>query len=75
MILTNYEFYNTPGGDVMIAEIGKPIRPLDESEDKLIDTLLDIIRDRWPLAYKRLAENYTKSEKNIRHYNFRMVKR
>lgn len=75
MVLQNIEFYNTPSGDVIVAEIAKPIKVLDENDTSLISTLLEVIMDRWPEAYKRLAENYTKSERNIRHYNFRMVKR
>ena len=75
MELKNIEFYNTPSGDVIIAEINKPIRVLCEEDTELINSLLQIINDRWPIAYKRLSENYTKSERNIQHYNFRMVKR
>lgn len=75
MELKNIEFYNTPSGDVIIAELNKPIRILAEEDTELIQTLLQIINDRWPIAYKRLAANYTMSERNIRHYNFRMVKR
>ena len=75
MLLRNIEFYNTPSGEVVISEAHKPIRVLEESDTELINELLDIIRDRFPLSYKRLSENYTRSEKNIAHYNFRMVKR
>ena len=75
MELRNIEFYNTPSGDVIIAEVNKPIRVLAENDTELIESLLEIINDRWPIAYKRLAENYTKSERNVRHYNYRMVKR
>lgn len=75
MLLRNIEFYNTPSGEVVISEPHKPIRVLEESDTELINELLDVIRDRFPLAYKRLSENYTRSEKNISHYNYRMVKR
>ncbi len=75
MELKNIEFYNTPSGDVIMSELNKPIRVLSEQDTDIIDSLLQVINDRWPLAYKRLAANYTMSERNIRHYNFRMVKR
>lgn len=75
MILRNIEFYNTPSGEVVISEPCKPIRILDENDRELINELLDIIRERFPQAYKRLSENYTRNEKNISHYNYRMVKR
>lgn len=75
MELRNIEFYNTPSGDVIIAELNKPIRVLSEEDTELIQSLLQIINDRWPIAYKRLSTNYTMSERNIRYYNYRMVKR
>lgn len=75
MLLRNIEFYNTPSGEVVISETHEPIHVFEESDTELINELLDVIRDRFPLAYKRLSENYTRSEKNIAHYNFRMVKR
>ena len=45
MILKNIEFYNTPSGDVIIAEVNQPIRVLVEEETELIDSLLQTISD------------------------------
>lgn len=65
MLLRNVEFYNTPSGEVVVLEENKPIRVLKVSDTELINELLDVLKDRFPLAYERLSSNYSRSEKNI----------
>lgn len=75
MLLRNVEFYNTPSGEVVVLEENKPIRVLKVSDTELINELLDVLKDRFPLAYERLSSNYSRSEKNIKFYNYQMIKR
>ena len=74
-LLSNIEFYNTPTGEVMVSEQNKPIRQLSEKDTEFIAELLDIINTRYPLAFKRLSENYIASKGNPPYFNFRIVKR
>ena len=57
----NLEFYNTPDGDIMLKEVGKPARPFREADRDIISELLAIIRDRYPKAHAALMELYSKS--------------
>ena len=36
----NLEFYNTPDGDIMLKEVGKPARPFREADRDIISELL-----------------------------------
>ena len=63
MILCNIEFYSTPDGEVMVKECNQDVRKLEESDRDLILSFFIAIRDRYPVAFKRLSELYSKSEK------------
>lgn len=72
---SNIEFYNSPDGDIMLKEVGKPARPFKESDRSLISELLAIIRDRYPKAHAALMELYSKSTMNRTYYEYRVVHR
>ncbi len=73
--LSNIEFYNTPEGDVMTKELGKPAEPLKDSSRPIISYMLSIIRDRYPKAHAALMKLYSCSTMNRWYYEFRVVHR
>ena len=75
MILSNIEFYSTPDGEVMIKEHNQPVRKLEEEDRNLVQTLFIIIRDRYPVAFERLSELYSRSERNRNHFEFKIIHR
>ena len=74
-VLSNLEFYNTPEGDVMMKEFGKPAIVLKDTERPTIEYMLTIIRDRYPKAHARLMQLYSSSTMNRWHYEFKVVHR
>lgn len=73
--ITNLEFYNTPEGDVMMKELGKPAIQLKDSDRPIIEYMLSIIRDRYPKAHVALMKLYSSSTMNRWHYEFQVVHR
>lgn len=73
--ITNIEFYNTPEGDVMMKELGKPAIQLKDTNRPTIEYMLTIIRDRYPKAHTALMNLYSSSTMNRWHYEFRVVHR
>lgn len=73
--LSNIEFYNTPEGDVVIKEVDKPAKVLEQSDTVFISKMLAVIRDRYPEAFKALMAVYSKSSLNIPYFNFMAVSR
>ena len=62
--IANIEFYNTPEGDVMMKELGRPAVVLDENNRPTIECMLSVIRDRYPKAHTRLMQIYSSSIMN-----------
>lgn len=75
MSLENTEFYTTPDGQVMIKECDKPVRLLEESDRNVVQEMYMIIRDRYPEAFNKLSQLYSKSERNQFHFEFKIVHR
>lgn len=76
MKASNIEFYGTPSGEVMIMEHGKPLRKyIEEKEYDLTSEMLEYISEFYPEAFSALAELYTQSERNRRHFEYKMVHR
>lgn len=75
MILCNVEFYSTPDGEVMIKGHNQPVRKLEESDRSLVQTLFAVIRDRYPIAFRRLSEIYSVNERNRYHFEFLIIHR
>lgn len=74
MVLTNIEFYNTPEGDIMIKEPGKAVRIFSETDRDIVTELLRYIREVYkPATFEKLAEKYSRYEKNHVHYEFLMA--
>ena len=48
---------------------------VDECQTELIKSMLDEIRECYPLAYKALAKEYEKSSLNIPYYQYLVVRR
>lgn len=74
-MIESIEFYNTPEGDVMVKRWNEPVHVLKEQDRELIQKMLSVINDRYPTAFKALAEIYSKSSMNRRYYEYRMVHR
>lgn len=75
MKLSSIEFYSTPDGEVMVKELNQGVRKLEETDRELVQALFIAIRDRYPIAFKRLSELYSQSEKNHLHFEFRIIHR
>ena len=73
--LANIEFYNTPDGSVMYKENGQPVKQLSENDRGIIESMLGVLRNRYPIAFSRLAELYSRYERNRVHFEFMMVHR
>ena len=73
--LANIEFYNTPDGSVMYKENGKPVKLLAEDDRGIIETMLDVLRNRYPIAFGRLADLYSRYERNRVHFEYMMIHR
>ena len=73
--LANIEFFKTPDGDVMYKRQGEGVRVLTEHDRDLVVDLLSLIRTRYPEAFNAVSDIYSRSERNRRWYEFRMVSR
>lgn len=73
--LSNIEFYSTPDGEVMMRAFNQPLQKLEESDRDLIQALFIAIRDRYPVAFKRLSELYARNERNRLHFEYMIVHR
>lgn len=74
-MIDSIEFYNTPDGDVMVKKVNQPVHVLKEKDRDLIQKMLSVINDRYPEAFKALAEIYSKSSMNRVYYEYKMVHR
>ncbi len=74
-MLTNIEFYNTPGGDVACKQVDQAMFILNESHTDIIENMLSVINELWPDAFKCLSEIYSKSSMNKRYYEYLMIHR
>lgn len=69
------EFYKTPEGDVMYKHAGDPVKELVQQDRDMISALIDLVRTRYPKAFKGLSELYTVSEPNRFLFEFKIVSR
>lgn len=69
------EFYMTPKGEVMLKEEGKPEDQLKETDYDFISSFLNVIEEFYPVAYKKLMEEYARSEKRRTYRDFLAVRR
>lgn len=69
------EFYMTPKGEVMLREEGKPEHQLKETDYDFISSFLNVIEEFYPDAYKKLMEEYARSEKRRTYRDFLAVRR
>lgn len=53
--MESVEFYNTPEGDVMYKQLGKPVQELTDDSREVIGEMLDLIKTRYPQAFKALC--------------------
>ena len=75
LFLQNIEFYNTPDGAVMVKEQGHPVKELLQTDRDIIEPMLAALRDRYPIAFSRLSELYSKSETNRWVFEYKMIHR
>lgn len=74
-LLSNIEFYNTPDGTIMVKAYEQPVRALVSSDRGLIQAMLSVIRELYPDAFSKLAELYSRHERNHILYEFNIVSR
>lgn len=70
--MESVEFYNTPEGDVMYKQLGKPVQELTADSREVIEEMLDLIKTRYPQTFRALCELYTASELNRKVYEFKL---
>lgn len=75
MRLNSIEFYSTPDGDVMVKPINEPVYVLTPGNRDIIQGLLSVLTDLYPIAFERLSHIYSKSERNREYYEYKMVHR
>lgn len=73
--LNNIEFYNTPSGEIMYKSEMEGVAKLAESDQDIIQWFLDIISERYPEAFSRLSDLYSKRSRNRMYFEFSMVRR
>ncbi len=69
------EFYKTPEGAVMYRRQGEAVRELHAGDRAVVCELLDVIRVRYPDAFRALADEYSRHEPNRMLYEWRIVTR
>lgn len=75
MDLACIEFYNTPEGDVMVKPVNGAVYVLKESNRDVIQSMLQLIDDRYPEAFKALSKLYSSNSMNRVNYEYLMVHR
>lgn len=75
MKLNNIEFYNTPDGEIMVKPFEQPVFVLSLANRDLIQDMLSLLRDRYPIAFERLSQMYSRSERNRDYFEYKMVHR
>lgn len=75
MKLNNIEFYSTPDGNIMVKPIEQPVFQLTQSHRDIIQSVMSILIDRYPIAFERLSQLYSRSERNRDFFEFKMVHR
>lgn len=71
----NVELYTTPEGDVMYKPLNEAVKKLEITDRDFIQWYLNRIGERFPKAFQRLSETYSKHERNRLFYEFKMASR
>jgi len=75
MELTNFEFYGTLSGSVIIAEKDKSLRAYEQSEQSFTIAMLEKIDNFYPEASKALDETYSPVKVNKAYFDYKKVHR
>lgn len=73
--MTAVEFYNSPDGTVMYKTVGGSVREFREENREMVTMLFQLIRDRYPRAFKALSDLYSKEEDSRETFEFKIVSR
>ena len=73
--ISKVEFYTTPDGAVMIKENQKPVRELKANDRAVIESILMVLRERYPEAFEKLSQTYTMNERNRIFFEYNIVHR
>lgn len=73
--MKSVEFYNTPDGSVMYKPVGEAVRELHQEDREMVGWMMSVIRDRYPQAFARLSELYSKSEPCRELFEWKIVSR
>lgn len=74
-LLVNIEFFSSPIGEVYIKPSNEPMKMFESSDRELIEQMLVVLNDRYPGAFKRLSEIYSRYEANRYNYEYKMIHR
>jgi len=75
MELSNFEFYGTPSGSVMIEEQGGALRVYEQTDRAFTQGILEKINDFYPEAFASLSETYSPVKVNKPYFEYKMVHR
>lgn len=72
--MKNVEFFVSPDA-IHYQPLDQSIRQFVETDREAVTGVLTIVRQFYPAAYARLAERYSKSQKNRAYFEFLMASR
>lgn len=75
MRLSDFEFYGTPNGSVMISGQGKTLKVYEVSDRDFTIAMIEKIGQDYPVALKALCEYYQKSSANKAYFEYLIVHR
>lgn len=75
MNFNEFEFYNTPTGEVMVKPKDGAVFVLTEDHTEIISLVLDFFSNIYTEAYDRVAHIYSKSSLNKKWFEYRMAVR
>lgn len=74
MILRNIEFIGLPDGEVEVRVMNEPSYRLEESHRAFINSFIELLIAKRPIAYSALQQRYIKSKTNTTYYEFLIVR-
>jgi len=75
MKLSDYEFYGTPSGDVMLSSNDHPLKVYEVADREFTQAMLEKIGEFYPEAFSSLAKHYEKSKANRGYFEYLIVHR
>lgn len=74
MNLRNIEFFGLPDGEVEVRVMNEPSYKLQQSHHEFIDSFIELLIQKRPVAFSALEKRYAKSKMNNTYYEFLIVR-